>query len=41
MCIGDDIAGLIGDKPVKVKGFDETVGVSYPDFLKDFERLVK
>ena len=35
------LLGLIGDKPVKVKGFDETVGVSYPDFLKDFERLVK
>ncbi|MBQ9003678.1 MAG: 3-phosphoshikimate 1-carboxyvinyltransferase, partial [Eggerthellaceae bacterium] len=32
--------GLTGDKPVKVKGFDESVGVSYPDFLEDFERLV-
>ena len=33
--------GLLGDVPVKVKGFDATVGVSYPDFLSDFERLVK
>ena len=32
--------GLVGDVPVKVKGFDATVGVSYPDFLSDFERLV-
>ena len=30
-----------GTATVKVKGIDETVGVSYPDFLKDFERLVK
>lgn len=33
--------GLVGNAPVKVKGFDESVGVSYPDFLSDFERLVR
>lgn len=34
------LLGLTGNAPVSVKGFDATVGVSYPDFLKDFERLV-
>ena len=32
--------GLIGNVPVQVKGFD-CVEASYPDFLSDFERLVK
>ncbi len=35
------LLGLTGKKPVAVKGFDETVGVSYPNFLDDFERLVR
>ena len=34
------LVGLVGDKPVTVEGFD-SVDVSYPDFLRDMERLVK
>ena len=35
------LLGLVGKAPVNVKGFDDVVGVSYPNFLEDFERLVR
>ena len=34
------LVGLTGEVPVSVKGF-ESVDVSYPDFLRDIEELVK
>ena len=34
------LVGLTGEKPVGIKNFS-CVDVSYPDFLKDIERLVR
>ena len=34
------LVGLTGNAPVKVAGFD-SVDVSYPDFLRDIEELVR
>ena len=34
------LAGLTGTTPVKVTNFD-SVEVSYPDFLRDMERLTE